>query len=40
MQAFYSIRCERQLMEQMHYKLLCRRFVGLSLELEGQAAQQ
>jgi len=32
LQVFYSIRSERQLMEQMRYNLLFRWFVGLSLE--------
>ncbi|ABF53814.1 IS5-like element ISSpal2 family transposase [Sphingopyxis alaskensis] len=32
LQAFYSIRSERQLMEQMDYNLLFRRFVGLSMD--------
>ena len=30
LQAFYSIRSERQLMEQLHYNLLYRWFVGLN----------
>jgi transposase len=32
LQAFYSIRSERQLMEQLNYNLLFRRFVGLSMD--------
>src|SRR3954454_24707469 len=32
LQAFYSIRSERQLMEQMDYNLLFRWFVGLSVD--------
>src|SRR3982075_1414431 len=32
LQAFYSVRSERQLMEQLHYNLLFRWFVGLSLD--------
>ena len=32
LQAFYSIRSERQLMEQLHYNLLYRWFVGLSVD--------
>src|SRR6204780_5876628 len=32
LQAFYSIRSERQLMEQLHYNLLFRWFVGLSVD--------
>jgi transposase len=32
LQAFYSIRSERQLMEQMGYNLLFRWFVGLSVD--------
>src|SRR5438876_84262 len=32
LQAFYSIRSERQLMEQMEYNLLFRWFVGLSMD--------
>jgi transposase len=32
LQAFYSVRSERQLMEQMNYKLLFRWFVGLSVD--------
>lgn len=31
-QAFYSVRSERQLMEQLDYNLLFRRFVGLSAD--------
>src|ERR1700755_3073867 len=34
LQAFYSVRSERQLMEQLGYNLLCRLFVGLSLDAE------
>lgn len=34
LQAFYSIRSERQLMEQMDYNLLFRWFVGLSMDTE------
>jgi transposase len=30
LQAFYTIRSERQLMEQLHYNLLYRWFVGLA----------
>ena len=30
LQAFYGIRSERLLLEQLHYNLLCRWFVGLS----------
>ena len=33
-QAFYSIRSERQLMEQLHYNLLYRWFVGLGVMIE------
>jgi hypothetical protein len=29
---FYTIRSERQLMEQLHYNLLCRWFVGLGVD--------
>jgi Transposase domain (DUF772) len=32
LQAFYSIRSERQLMEQLHYNLLTRWFVGLGVD--------
>jgi transposase len=32
LQAFYSIRSERQLMEQMDYNLLFRWFVGLAMD--------
>src|ERR1700676_2192424 len=32
LQAFYSVRSERQLMEQLDYNLLFRRFVGLSMD--------
>jgi transposase len=32
LQAFYMIRSERQLMEQMDYNLLFRWFVGLSMD--------
>src|SRR5881227_2904673 len=32
LQAFYSVRSERQLMEQLEYNLLFRWFVGLSLD--------
>ena len=32
LQAFYSIRSERQLMEQLNYNLLFRWFVGLSVD--------
>src|SRR5215510_11452931 len=32
LQAFYTIRSERQLMEQLHYNLLYRWFVGLSVD--------
>jgi transposase len=32
LQAFYTIRSERQLMEQMNYNLLFRWFVGLSMD--------
>ena len=32
LQAFYSIRSERQLMEQLNYNLLFRWFVGLSMD--------
>ena len=34
LQVFYSIRSERQLMEQMHYNLLFRWFVGIALDDE------
>jgi transposase len=34
LQAFYSIRSERQLMEQLGYNLLLRWFVGLSMDAE------
>jgi transposase len=34
LQAFYSVRSERQLMEQLDYNLLFRWFVGLSLDVE------
>src|SRR5499426_2234352 len=34
LQAFYSVRSERQLMEQLGYNLLFRWFVGLSLDAE------
>ena len=34
LQAFYSVRSERQLMEQLDYNLLFRWFVGLSLDAE------
>src|SRR6202007_1331334 len=34
LQAFYSVRSERQLMEQLEYNLLFRWFVGLSLDDE------
>jgi transposase len=32
LQAFYTIRSERQLMEQLDYNLLCRWFVGLGVD--------
>ena len=32
LQVFYSVRCERQLMEQTQYKLLFRWFIGLSMD--------
>jgi transposase len=32
LQALYSIRCERTLMEQISYKMLFRRFVGLAMD--------
>jgi transposase len=32
LQVFYTIRSERQLMEQLHYNLLCRWFVGLGVD--------
>jgi transposase len=32
LQAFYSVRSERQLMEQLHYNLLFRWFVGLAID--------
>ena len=32
LQAFYSVRSERQLMEQINYNLLFRRFVGLGID--------
>jgi transposase len=32
LQAFYSIRSERQVMEQLNYSLLFRWFVGLSVD--------
>lgn len=32
LQAFYSVRSERQLMEQINYNLLFRWFVGLSMD--------
>ena len=32
LQAFYSIRSERQLMEQLHYNLLYRWFIGLGVD--------
>ena len=32
LQAFYSVRSERQLMEQLNYNLLFRWFVGLSMD--------
>lgn len=32
LQVFYSVRSERQLMEQMRYNLLFRWFVGLALD--------
>ena len=34
LQAFYSIRSERQLMEQLDYNLLFRWFVGLSMDAQ------
>ena len=34
LQAFYSVRSERQLMEQLDYNLLFRWFVGLSMDAE------
>src|ERR1700741_1880646 len=34
LQAFYSVRSERQLMEQLDYNLLFRWFVGLSMDVE------
>ena len=34
LQAFYSVRSERQLMEQIGYNLLFRWFVGLSLDAQ------
>jgi transposase len=33
LQAFYTIRSETQLMEQLHYNLLCRWFVGLGVDV-------
>ena len=38
LQALYSIRSERQLMEQMDYNLLFRWFVGLSMDAPGSLA--
>src|SRR6201985_745844 len=35
LQAFYSVRSELQLMEQLDYNLLFRWFVGLSVDAEG-----
>ena len=35
LQAFYTIRSERQLMEQLDYNLLFRWFVGLSMDAPG-----
>ena len=35
LQAFYSVRSEQQLMEQLDYNLLFRWFVGLSLDAEA-----
>ena len=32
LQAFYTVRSERQLMEQLNYNLLCRWFVGLGMD--------
>src|SRR5260370_17769223 len=32
LQAFFTVRSERQLMEQIHYNLLFRWFVGLSID--------
>ena len=37
LQAFYSLRSERQLMEQLDYNLLFRWFVGLSLDAAVRA---
>jgi transposase len=36
LQAFYTIRSERQLMEQMDYNLLFRWFVGLSMDARSR----
>ena len=35
LQAFYTVRSERQLMEQLEYNLLFRWFVGLSMDATG-----
>ncbi len=32
LRAFYTIHCETQLMEQLHYNLLYRSFVGLGVD--------
>ena len=40
LQAFYSVRSERQLMEQLDYNLLFRWFVGLGIDSEHQQPQQ
>ena len=39
LQAFYSVRSERQLMEQLNYNLLFRWFVGLSADSDGCGPQ-
>jgi transposase len=38
LQVFYSVRSERQLMEQLHYNLLFRWFVGLGIDSRLAAA--
>ena len=38
LQAFFSVRSERMLMEQINYNLLFRWFVGLPMDVEGLAS--
>jgi transposase len=40
LQAFYGIRSERLLLEQLHYNLLFRWFVGLSPRADSKSGQR